>query len=530
MNFLRLDDFLPTVLFEDSDILAIDKPYGFNSHTNDSKLEHSEFVQDGLIEIYEKHFRIRLHIIHRLDQTTTGVMIFGKSVEAAKKYAEFFFNRQVKKTYIFLTKSKSLKPSFQMDLAIVHKGKDLQAETQLSLLKKSDEFELWQAKPLTGRNHQIRIHAKAAQIPILGDTKYGGAPFPFLCLHNHQISFPNGIIISSRPPIFFNDMSLLKDLVLTRAFFEADRRQRLFSESSDLDQCFRLVHMAKDSANLGFSIDQFGKVLLLNWNREKWTDSETRKFTYFSSIIGKPIIVQLNLDKNETSGAGQLILYPEKGSLPVADFWTAKEKDVLYELRSDSRNSAGLFLNQRLQRNWLKNNAKGKSVLNLFSFSCSYSVAAAMGQASQVISVDSNKNALNWGRRNFQLNQLQPEDFSFFCRDSISYLEQCRSKNSEYDIIICDTPSFLKREKGVFKIKTDLEKFLINCLHCLHPNGQLLFSTGFDGFFIEDLRKILLQSQKLAKIAKMEISCILPSLDFELPDEKSNMKSFLIRI
>ena len=95
MKFLRLSDPLLSVLFENEDIIAIDKPYGFNAHTNDSKVEHSEFIQDGLIEIYEKQLQKKMHIIHRLDQTTTGVMIFGKSAESAKKYAEYFFNREV---------------------------------------------------------------------------------------------------------------------------------------------------------------------------------------------------------------------------------------------------------------------------------------------------------------------------------------------------------------------------------------------------------------------------------------------------
>jgi len=91
MKFLRLPDPLLSVLFEDSDIIAIDKPYGFNAHTNDSKVEHSDYIQDGLIEIYEKQLNCKLHIIHRLDQTTTGVMIFGKSVESAKKICRLFF-------------------------------------------------------------------------------------------------------------------------------------------------------------------------------------------------------------------------------------------------------------------------------------------------------------------------------------------------------------------------------------------------------------------------------------------------------
>ena len=84
MNFLRLNDKLLSVLFEDSEIIAIDKAYGINTHTNESKVGNTDFFQDGLIEIFEKNLKIKLYIVHRLDQTTTGVIVFAKSPESAK--------------------------------------------------------------------------------------------------------------------------------------------------------------------------------------------------------------------------------------------------------------------------------------------------------------------------------------------------------------------------------------------------------------------------------------------------------------
>ena len=258
MKFLRLPDILLSTLFEDDDIIAIYKPYGLNAHTNDSKLEHSDAVQDGLIEMYEKQRGSRLHIIHRLDQTTTGVMIFGKSAESAKKYAEYFFNRQVKKTYLFVTKNKSEKKSYLINQQIIHKAKELDAETDLKFIKKSDNFELWQANPHTGRNHQIRIHSQVAGISILGDEKYEGHAFPFLCLHNWRIEFPNGVVILSKPPVYFENLSLLDRAASAVKFFEADRRERLFSQAGR-NQCFRLGH--KDSV---FTLDQFGETICVS--------------------------------------------------------------------------------------------------------------------------------------------------------------------------------------------------------------------------------------------------------------------------
>ena len=520
MKFLRLPDPLLSVLFEDEDILAIDKPYGFNSHTNDSKIEHSDFIQDGLIEMLEKQRGKKLHIIHRLDQTTTGVIIFGKSVESAKKYAEYFFERKVKKTYWFITGNKSTKSDFLIDLTIIHKAKELEAKTQLKLLKKSSQFELWQANPYTGRNHQIRIHASAAQIPILGDRTYGGLQFPFICLHNHRIEFPNGIAIESKPPSYFEDLKLLEDLTIAKALFEIDRRYRLFSEQAE--QCFRLVHSRGSKDELGFSLDQFGSQLVLNWHNEFWDESEKKKITYLSQRLKKPIVVRLP--------KSQVLIEPQGSKKKVQPVWRASEKSVHYELRSEAMPSAGLFLNQRLQRNWIKQHSKNKLVLNLFSQNCTFAVAAALGKADQVVSVDSSKAQLAWGKKNFEINALESQNYKFLLRDSLPFLKQCFAKNIKYDLIICDAPSFVRGEKGIFKIETELDALIKNALQCLNENAQLLFSTAADGILIEDIKRSVLKAQKEVQIPMLEINSILPALDFELPHEKMLLKSFLINL
>lgn len=500
MNFLRLPDILLSTLFEDDDIIAIDKPYGFNAHTNDSKIEHSDFIQDGLIEMYEKQRGSKLHIIHRLDQTTTGVMIFGKSVESAKKYAEYFFNRQVKKTYLFITKNKSEKKSYTINQQIIHKARELDAETDLQFVKKSANYELWQANPHTGRNHQIRIHSQAAGISILGDSKYDGHVFPFLCLHNQRIEFPNGIVILSKPPAYFEDLKFLEDPVLVQAYFEADRRERLFGKA-DLNQCFRLGHKTAT-----FTLDQYGETIMLTWPKDRWTESDAEKFSSFAKSKGKRLVVQKLQAENSQ--------------------WVADEGIVHNEIHSEL---SGLLLNQRLHRSWVLNHSENKSVLNLFASTCTYGVVAALGKASQVTSVEANKNALNWGRKNFELNQLNTESFKFLCRDSLTFLEQTLNKKITYDLIICEAPAFFRREKGIFKIENGLEGLLENCLRCLNTHGELLFATSYDGLYIDDIRRAIVAVQKRLNLKDLEINCILPALDFELPNEKPQLKSFLIR-
>ena len=503
MKFLRLQDPLLLPLYEDQEILAIDKPYGINAHTNDSKVEHSEFIQDGLIEILEKQVQKKLHIIHRLDQTTTGVIIFGKSAEAAKKYSEYFFNREVKKTYWFVTKSHSAKKEVTIDHDIIHKAKELTAKTQFQLLNRSEGLELWQAKPLTGRNHQIRIHAKSAGLPILGDSLYGGAQNSFLCLHNHKIEFPNGLVLTSKPPVYFEDVSLLKNAILSELHFEADRRLRLFSRNTLGN--YRMVHQAD------LSLDQLGQQLILNCGKIFDTQQVQSAYQQFANKMKI-----------------KLIINNPQSSTPASK-WLAQENNYQFECRTNSGPLVGLHLNQRLQRNWVFQNSSDKSVLHLFASNCGFGLAAAKGNAASVISVEASKKLIEWGQQNFKLNSLSSDQYKFLCRDSLHYLKQARSKMIKFDLIVCEVPSFYKGEKGVFKIERDLNTLLENCLVSLNPEGHLLFSTGFDGFNIVELKQAINDVQKSLKL-NLRLSCIQSSLDFELPDQRTTFKSFLIQV
>jgi 23S rRNA (cytosine1962-C5)-methyltransferase len=514
MNFLRLADDLISVLFEDDDILAIDKPYGFNAHTNDAKADHGAAIQDGLIEIYEKNRGAPLHIIHRLDQTTTGVMIFGKSVAAAKKYADFFLNRQVKKTYWFVTDRKSKNKKFIIEKPIVHKAKELEAKTELNFIKAAHGFELWQATPFTGRNHQIRIHAHAAGLSLLGDEKYGGSPFQFLTLHNHKIQFPNGIQIESKPPVFFENLKILKDTLLTTVYFEDDRRRRLFKTESE--SCYRIVNHLNGAQEPGFSLDKFGSELILNWHRESWTLIEEAAWNEISAGFKMPIWVGGKDLKKRIGGDGK-------------DSWAVKDNKATFEIRSDALASPGLYLNQRLQRKWVANHCHGKSVLSVFANSGSYAVAAAMGQAKEITLVESSKNYLGWAKRNFELNALAGAGVKFLNRDSVTFVESSLNKGLFFDFITCDVPTFFRREKGVFRVEKDFEKLLSDCLKLLAADGALLISTQFDGFYVDDVRRKIAKVKKDLGLKNLEINLVLPSMDFELPDQKANLKSFIIK-
>lgn len=518
------------MLFENDEIVAVDKPYGLDSHTNESKAGQAEFVRPGLIELYEKQLGIPLHIVHRLDRTTTGVIVFAKTLEAAKTYQGYFRARETKKTYSFLTAAASKMDQGSCEKPILRNGDELAASTSFHVGERASGVELWTAFPKTGRNHQIRIHAAAVGLPLLGDKKYGGAPFPFICLHHRRIEFPNGVLIESLPPAYFRDLALLKNLDLAKALHEIDKRERLFSRRSvgqvpfNLQtQCLRLIHRASGEEKT-LSLDQFGPQLVMSWYPSNWGEAERVTYEQLANILEKPILVRM-MSKKAPEAVGREISFAGQEGVRS---WISQEGMLKHELRTDAGQAVGLFLDQRLQRKWVLESSVGKTVLNLFAYTCGFSVAAGLGGAIGVTSVDSNKNMLNWGRRNFELNGLDPAAATFLCRDALTYLDQAKSKSQKFDLIICDPPAFSRGDTGLFKIENELEDLIKGCLEILSERGRLLFSTNADALFVDDIRKAILQIQKDLKIKNLEITSLQPSLDFQAPDEKPSLKSLLI--
>jgi len=177
------------------------------------------------------------------------------------------------------------------------------------------------------------------------------------------------------------------------------------------------------------------------------------------------------------------------------------EGDIKFRVNLSNYLDTGLFLDMRKKRALLRNEAGGKRVLNLFAYSCSLSVAAAIGGARQVDSVDLSNTYLEWGKINFALNSLPLSDkFSFVRNDVIQFINQAILRKSRWDIIILDPPSFSnsKKMQETLNIRRDYRNLIGKSLSLLSPVGTLYFSTNakgfhfqnddFTGFNIKDLR------------------------------------------
>ena len=495
MKFIRLYDSRLSVIYEDEDIVAIDKPYGFNAHTNDSISDHGEFIEDGLIEIYQKNRGKKLHVIHRLDQTTTGVMIFGKSVESAKKYAQFFLNKEVKKTYWFLTDSDQIKEKHNIDQIIIHKGKELEAQTEFNLLKKNEKYQLWQALPKTGRNHQIRIHAKAANISVLGDPKYGGANFKFLCLHNHQIEFFNGISIKSKDPVYFKDLNLLNNLFLLDILFQIDRRERIYQNLFGIDK-LRIAQKLNLKQDSDYKMDSVQEGIEVNWNKDHISENEIAVFNKISHFYKKNLFINL---KNK--------------------------KSIIFKNDDAKSNINNLIdANQRLLQDYILSISSEKNTIQVFGKSNAYALASLKGNCQNFLFLDQNKKLVAELK-----NQNKNEKITYLRRDSISFLQSQISKNKKFDIIICEPPSFSRGEKSNFELEKGFKQLIELCLQLMNANSQLVLILNVRDLKILDVKNIVLDYSKVNKLVNLSISNILLSLDTEDLIIKNHFKSFLIQ-
>lgn len=210
------------ILFEDEFLIAIDKPPGLPSQPTVDKKRADLFT---LIKKQMKTEQIYLH--HRLDRDTSGVILLSKSKKANAPLTDMFREHRFEKTYWALTQANNeLLDQWEIQNHLVARRKDSRsvkmfrtesggdfAHTLFRTLKKSPEANWIEARPLTGRTHQIRVHLLHSKASILGDSLYGGKDVrvPRLMLHARSLRFEhpitqNPILIEAPTPSDFETL------------------------------------------------------------------------------------------------------------------------------------------------------------------------------------------------------------------------------------------------------------------------------------------------------------------------------------
>jgi 23S rRNA (cytosine1962-C5)-methyltransferase len=489
----------PCVLHEDDDLLVVHKPAGVNTHAP------APYAGEGIYD-WLRHREARwadLAIVHRLDKDTSGVLVFSKTERANRSLTEQFARRQVHKQYRLLTDRAVPPGPFVIRSSIVRQGDryvaregaaDGQpAETHFRVVSAVGARTLVEAEPVTGRTHQIRVHAAWKGFPVLGDAAYGGSPHARVCLHARQLAFRHPA--SGQRVVFQAEPD-----------FEADPRPGRRSGFIDAQEtnAVRLVHGAGDGRP-GWYVDRLGDYLLSH-SEAPLSESREVELRAMAARWSARGVYHKTLERQVGQAPLPEVLPRLVQGEAAPERFLIRENGLTFELSFSEGYSVGLFLDQRDNRRRLLVGHVGAGfpvdatprsaplaspperepgsgiprfeVLNVFAYTCAFSVAAARAGA-HTTSLDLSKKYLAWGRRNFVQNGLDPAGHDFIYGDALRWLRRLARKGLAYDAVLLDPPTFSQsREHGVFRAEKDYGSLVNAALPLLKPGGVLFASTN----------------------------------------------------
>ncbi|MBR3052414.1 RluA family pseudouridine synthase [Candidatus Saccharibacteria bacterium] len=203
---LKNADVKPEIIYDDKNVLVINKPAGLLSEAK------GEYCPERTLGDFG-------YVVHRLDRDTSGVMILAKNEEVQKFLKKQFQNRTVHKTYIAVVEGRPKLDEARIDLPLLRSKKrpttflvdanGRESETYYKVLESNGVRSLVELKPVTGRTHQLRVHMKYIGCPIVGDVVYGDGKADRLYLHAREleITLPGGVrrVFVAETPTGFNE-------------------------------------------------------------------------------------------------------------------------------------------------------------------------------------------------------------------------------------------------------------------------------------------------------------------------------------
>jgi 23S rRNA (cytosine1962-C5)-methyltransferase len=582
----------PCVIFEDEHLLVVHKPAGWNTHA--PGLYAGEGIYDWL-----RHREPRwssLAILHRLDKETSGVLVFGKTPAANRSLTEQFTQRRVRKKYLLLTDRVVPGSEFTVKSALVrvgekyvsrppHAGAEI-AETKFRRFNEMSQAgravpgpprhggdivpcQYVEAEPLTGKTHQIRVHAADKGFPILGDALYGGTPAARVFLHAAEISFTHP---ATRKPVTFavpagsagDEVSGLK---LKKEKSGPPHVDFCYLRSAIIEpeatNAFRVIHGASDGWP-GWYVDRLGDFLLSQSEHPLRAEQREELLLLVKTLSLRGVYHKILSRQIRCTPTADLSPQLVLGEAAPKRFEIV-ENGVRFELSFNEGYSVGLFLDQRdNRRRFLTGHiaadfpltSEGRvsrvpissatdnsgtretrpseadfEILNCFAYTCGFSVCAARAGI-RTMSLDLSKRYLEWGRRNFALNGLDPAAHDFIYGDAFDWLRRLAKKGRAFDAVVLDPPTFSQsKESGVFRAEKDYATLVAAALPLVKAGGILFAATNAAGWppeaFLADVETAIRQSQR--KILQRQFFPQPP--DFPVSHgEPAYLKTFWLRV
>lgn len=255
-------------------------------------------------------------------------------------------------------------------------------------------------------------------------------------------------------------------------FEQAKSRRSTYFHSADTT-AFRLFNQEGDGFG-GFTVDFYNDFALFSWYNDFVFAIKERILTAFAKVFPE---IQGVYEKIRFKGLDYESAHLYGAEAP--ETFTVLENGVRYQVFLNDGLMTGIFLDQRDVRASLVDGlAAGKSLLNMFSYTAAFSVAAAMGGASQTVSVDLAKRSRELSEAHFLANGLTLDQHLFQVMDVFDYFKYAKRHDLSFDVIVIDPPSFARNKKRTFSVSKDYHRLVAQALEILNPQGIMILSTN----------------------------------------------------
>lgn len=465
-------------------LLVVDKPAGVPSQAADPEVPDDLPARlKGLSDYLGTH--------QRLDAETSGLVLFTTDKSANRAIAEQFEKRRIQKTYVacvenFREKKRSLHDVIDGKKAVMH----------ARVIERAGARAMLEIDLETGRTHQARIQLQRAGSPIAGDTIYGGPAAPRLMLHamGLDVVAPNGKKLALRAPVpapmrewlergdrgdrVFDDDAALR-AAMSLAFERRWGSLRAMPETRATD-VFRLANDEGDALP-GLTVDFYAGFAVASFSREFTVERRARILDTIASFGFDGVYEKSRpKDASAMTPAQREALAPKTPSRGAAapSPLVVHEEGLPYLVRLDDGLATGFYADQRKNRRRVRSVSGGARVLNLFSYTCAFSVAADAGGATRVVSVDASASFLERGRENVVRAGLDLDKHEFVAQDAKAWLDRAVRKKEQFDLIVLDPPSYGTAGGKRFSIASDFVPLCSLAMRLLAPRGQMLASIN----------------------------------------------------
>jgi 23S rRNA (cytosine1962-C5)-methyltransferase len=253
------------------------------------------------------------------------------------------------------------------------------------------------------------------------------------------------------------------------------RTQTIHSETT----CYRLLYGEGDFLP-GITVDRYERFAVL----KSYTESVAALVPEVVRALGQALRLRGVVSRDESD------LRALWGQLPPPEL-TVREDGLKLLANLYEGQKTGLFLDHRDNRRTLSRFTAGKRVLNLFSYTGAFSLYAARGGAAHVTSVDIAPAATEDARRNFALNDLNPDAHTFLSKDVFTLLSDYAERKEQFEVVVLDPPSLARNKKSRFAALRAYEKLNAQALRCVTSGGLLATASCTSQVSTEDFHRVL---------------------------------------